>query len=133
MSFHQVGDVIDARDLSMGAWFESKIMKVTKSKDSSSTISNSDKSKDIKPVLGELVSVKDCNSTDNSQDSSVKRELKDENANDSAIESMETDEEASVSSESSSQDKKTDVVCSYDKLFDIVQSDGFVYHTIYEG
>ena len=124
--------MIDARDLGMGAWFESTLMKVTKSQDSTTT-SNTEKTKDIKPVLGELVTVKDCNSTDNSQDSSGKKEIKDENANDSAIDSMETDEEASVSSESSSQNKTTEVVSSYDKMFDCIQDDGFVYHLIYEG
>ena len=125
--------MIDARDLGMGAWFESTLMKVTKSQDSTTTSNTEKPPKDIKPVLGELVSIKDSNSTDNSQDSSGKKEIKDENANDSAIDSMETDEEASVSSESSSQTKTTDVVSSYDKMFDFIQDDGFVYHLIYEG
>ena len=132
-STYKVGDVIDARDLSMGAWFESKIMKVTKSKDSATT-SNTDKTiKDSKPVLGELSSVKVSNSGQNSQDSTVKKEAKDENANDSAVDSMETDDDASVGSEASSQDKKTEGVSSYDKVFDYIQDDGYVYHVIYEG
>ena len=133
-STYKVGDVIDARDLSMGAWFESKIMKVTKSNDPATTTSNTDKTiKDSKPVLGELSSVKVSNSGQNSQDSTVKKEAKDENANDSAVDSMETDDDASVGSEASSQDKKTEGVSSYDKVFDFIQDDGFVYHVIYEG
>ena len=126
--------MIDARDMGMGAWFEANIMKVTRSTKPAST-SSSDKSKDIKPVLSETV-VKDSSNTvqdkpdkpDNDKPDKPDND-KDVNANDSAVESMETDTEMS----DCSQENKNDIVNPYDKLFDIVKDDGFVYHMVYEG
>ena len=141
----------------MGAWFESKIMKVTKSSNPPVS-SNTEKTKDMKLVLSETT-VKDSDNTaitNKSKDFDNKKEIKDENANDSAIESMETDEDSSSGIETAqdkkndiaqdkensisqdknneiAQDKKTDTPIPYDKLFDIVKDDGFVYHMIYEG
>ena len=123
----------------MGAWFEANIMKVTRSTKPVST-SSSDKSKDIKPVLSETVVKDSSNNVQNKPDKPENDKPdndkpdrpdndKDVNANDSAVESMETDTEMS----DCSQENKNDIVNPYDKLFDIVKDDGFVYHMVYEG
>lgn len=107
----------------MGAWFESNIMKITKS---TSKTEKSDKSSTpLKPVLSEtsLTSLENKLVCENNSETADK--TKDENANDKT-EAMDT-EEASTS------DSKVSGNTAYDKLFDIVKDDGFVYHVIYEG
>ncbi|WAR31132.1 UHRF2-like protein [Mya arenaria] len=116
-----VGDVIDARDLSMGAWFESKIMKVTKS-------TSSEKISDTKPVLSET----SLHSPQKNRENSDKISSKDENENTKSGQKSEpmdiTGEQPTTSSE-----KKTGNLTPYDKLFDNIREDGFTYHVVYEG
>jgi len=113
----QVGDVVDARDLSMGAWFESKIMKVKKTTSvKETTDKDAQPTTNSKPVLSES----SVNSSDNNN---VKME-KSEKLIEDIKEDMQTDE----------MKEKTPVVSVYDKLFEgIVKDDGFVYHIVYEG
>ncbi|KAL4236714.1 ubiquitin-like with PHD and RING finger domains 2 [Mactra antiquata] len=121
-SVYKVGDLIDARDLAMGAWFESNIKKITKS--TSKTIKSEKTSNSLKPVLSET----SLTSLDNKIDkntSETSGKITDENANDKS-EKMDIDEP-------STSNGKVSGNTAYDKLFDIVKDDGFVYHMVYEG
>lgn len=114
----------------MGAWFESKIMHVTKS---TSKTDKTDKPTDnVKPVLSES-SLKTSEINTGSKDNSSERsgessKSKDENANEKSdrLVAMETDEGSTSACTDSG-------IPPYDKLFDFVKDDGFVYHIVYEG
>lgn len=114
----------------MGAWFESKIMNVTKS--TSKTDKTVKPTDSVKPVLSES-SLKTSDINTGSKDNSSERsgessKSKDENANEKSdrLVAMETDDGTSNSCTGSG-------IPAYEKLFDCVKDDGFVYHIVYEG
>ncbi|KAH3867286.1 hypothetical protein DPMN_030412, partial [Dreissena polymorpha] len=120
-SIYKVGDVLDARDVGMGAWFECKLMKVTRSTanaDSSNTVETS------KPVLSESSLQLSQNSNTDHKDKSLSEDksVKSENSGDIKSESMDTSEGEAKA-----------ILTAYEKLFDIVRDDGFIYHIVYEG
>jgi hypothetical protein len=124
--------VIDARDIAMGAWFESTIMKVTKS---TSKPDKSEKQVDsIKPVLSESSLKTADNKAENKnntpkkgRENSSKAKDVNENVKSDKSEAMETDD-------TPTSDSKTSGIKTYDKLFDnVLKDDGFVYHIVYEG
>ena len=99
----------------MGAWFEANILKVARG---SKVTAEAEKNKDhCKQVLSESTLTTKAFNSDNI-------DKKDENENDK----MESDDLNSQSSSSISPELPP-----YDKLFDIVKDDGFLYHVVYEG
>ena len=98
----------------MGAWFEAKIIQISRESKRSQA---SDKSKDtVKQVLSESnITPMDTNKE--------KSDKKDENENDQL---KSTEDGPSTSVDSSA-------LTPYDKLFDTIKHDGFEYNVIYEG
>lgn len=103
----------------MGAWFESKIMKVSQS---TSSALKTEKTSQTKPVLSET-------SLHSTQNTKSTEGVKDENEN----KLRNKTEEMEMDSDSTCDSKKTDGSTLYDRLFDILKDDGFLYHIIYEG
>ena len=113
----------------MGAWFESTIMKVTKS------TSKSDKQVDsVKPVLSET-SLKASDSNTDNKNKTPKKGRENSSSSKDVNENVKSDKsEAMDTDDATTCDSKPSGLTPYDKLFDnLLKDDGFVYHIVYEG
>ncbi|KAK3584575.1 hypothetical protein CHS0354_024623 [Potamilus streckersoni] len=144
---YKVGDIIDARDVSMGAWFESKLLRVTKATDLESSASEINGIRDETRKNENNSNQIDANNIKDKSDESEGR-YKSEitkandiltekdivaNDNDSCSEPMEMDASETVSQDNNKQENEDMSVLKTLHPSEVIHDDGFVYHVVYEG